>query len=101
MTIETKLTENNELLVISIKGAFDFSMLDDFRTAYTCEIDKSAKVVIDMRDTSSINSSALGMLLNMQRHLGKGDGEINIINCNEVVKKIFSITHFNKKFKIG
>ena len=101
MTVETKLTENDELLVISIKGSFDFSMLDDFRVAYTREIDKSTRVVIDMRDTLSINSSALGMLLNMQRHLDKADGEIKIINCNDVVKKIFSITHFNKKFNIG
>ena len=101
MTVETKLTENDELLVISIKGSFDFSMLDDFRVAYTREIDKSTRVIIDMRDTLSINSSALGMLLNMQRHLDKADGEIKIINCNDVVKKIFSITHFNKKFNIG
>ena len=101
MTIETKLSENNELLVITVKGAFDFSMLDDFRVAYTGDIDKSTRVVIDMRDTSSINSSALGMLLNMQRHLGKADGEIRVTNCNEVVKKIFNITHFNKKFNIG
>ena len=101
MTVETKLTENDELLVISIKGAFDFSMLDDFRIAYTRDIEKSTRVVIDMRDTLSINSSALGMLLNMQRHLDKDDGEIKVINCNDVVKKIFNITHFNKKFTIG
>lgn len=101
MTVETKLTENDELLVISIKGSFDFSMLDDFRVAYTREIDKSTRVIIDMRDTLSINSSALGMLLNMQRYLDKADGEIKVINCNDVVKKIFSITHFNKKFNIG
>lgn len=100
MTIEFSLTENNDVLVISVKGAFDFSMLNEFREAYSCDMDKDTRVVIDMRDTSSINSSALGMLLNMQRHLEKDDGEISIINCNDVVKKIFNITHFNKKFQI-
>ena len=101
MTVDTKLTENDDLLVISVNGVFDFSMLDDFRTAYTRDIEESTRVVIDMRNTLSINSSALGMLLNMQRHLCKADGEIEVINCNEVVKKIFNITHFNKKFSIG
>jgi len=100
MTVESTYTENNEVLVISISGAFDFSMLNDFREAYSCDIDKLSKVIIDMRNTISINSSALGMLLNMQRYLKKEDGEISIINSNEVVKKIFQITHFNKKFNI-
>lgn len=100
MSIETKFTDDNELLMISIKGTFDFSMLNEFRAAYSGEMDKSIKIVIDMRDTSSINSSALGMLLNMQRYLNKDDGEIEIINSNDVVQKIFNITHFNNKFNI-
>jgi len=100
MAVEFSFTEDNEVLLISIKGAFDFSLLDEFREAYSGEMSKSTKVVVDMRETSNINSSALGMLLNMQRHLEKADGEIEIINCNEVVSKIFTITHFNKKFTI-
>ena len=100
MAVESTFTENNEVLMISVKGAFDFSMLNDFRQAYSHDMDKATKVIIDMRDTTSINSSALGMLLNMQRYLEKDDGEIDIINCNQVVEKIFHITHFNKKFNI-
>jgi len=98
--IESKLSDDQRILVISIKGIFDFSMLGEFREAYSGDIDKSVKVIIDMRDTLSINSSALGMLLNMQRSLGKEDGEIEIINCNETVQKVFNITHFNKKFLV-
>ncbi|MCK4743345.1 MAG: STAS domain-containing protein [Sulfuriflexus sp.] len=101
MTIEMKLTEDNKLLVIGVKGAFDFSMLNDFRAAYSADVGEDIGVVIDMRETSSINSSALGMLLNMQRHFGKDDGEIRIINCNDIVRNIFNITHFNKKFNIS
>ncbi len=100
MVIETKITEDNDALLISIKGKFDFSMLNDFRQAYS---DKSATykhVVLDMRGASTIDSSALGMLLNMQRYLNKGDGEIRIINCNDDVTKIFQISHFDKKFTI-
>ncbi len=100
MAVKSTFTENNEVLVISITGAFDFSMLNDFREAYSTDVDKTTKVIVDMRDTTNINSSALGMLLNMQRYLNKDDGEIDIINCNQVVEKIFQITHFNKKFSI-
>jgi len=100
MAVEHTFSENNDVLVITIKGVFDFSMLEDFRQAYSCDMGDVRKVVIDMRDTSSINSSALGMLLSMQRHLDAPDGSISIINCNKIVRKIFEITHFEKKFCI-
>jgi anti-anti-sigma factor len=57
-------------------------------------------VTVDMRETSAIDSSALGMLLNMKRFLNKSDKEIKIKNCNQVVKKVFQITNFNQKFTI-
>lgn len=100
MTIETRFTEDNAVLIISIKGKFDFTLLNEFRQAYATDVSSSVKVVIDMRSTSTIDSSALGMLLNMQRYLKKSDGEISIINCNQDVNKIFHITHFDKKFDI-
>ena len=100
MTVEIRTSEDNEELVISIKGKFDFTLLNEFRQAYSTDIVNRNNVVIDMRNTSSIDSSALGMLLNMQRNLKKSDGEISVVNCNEDVRKVFDITHFDKKFNI-
>ena len=100
MTVESRFTEDGSALIINIRGKFDFKLLSQFRLAYSDSTIKVEKIIIDMRDTSSIDSSALGMLLNMQRHLGKADGEITITNCNQDVSKIFQITHFDKKFRI-
>ena len=47
-----------------------------------------------------MDSSALGMLLAMQLHLNKLDGEIHIINANNEVGRILEITHFDQKFSI-
>lgn len=101
MNVTTKFSENNTVFTISISGSFDFNSLNSFRQAYSSEEVQSAKIIIDMRSTETIDSSALGMLLNMQRNLNKSDGEISIINCNPVVAKIFAITHFGKKFNIS
>jgi anti-anti-sigma factor len=100
MTIQTRFSKNNETYTISIDGAFDFSRLNEFREAYSEETIQSAKIVVDLSKTETIDSSALGMLLNMQRFLKKSNGAIDIINCNSVVEKIFNITHFEKKFNI-
>ena len=100
MSVTTKFTEDDSVVVISVTGKFDFSLLNDFRKAYSDDAVAFKKVVLDMRATTTLDSSALGMLLNMQRHLGKKDGEIRIINCNMAVMKIFRISHFDQKFTI-
>ena len=100
MAVETRVSEDGNLLIISINGAFDFALLNDFRKAYSNDECTPNKFIVDLRSTSTIDSSALGMLLNMKRHLNKPDGEIKIINCNDVIKKVLRITSFNKKFTI-
>lgn len=100
MSLETMILEDGALLRIAIKGKFDFSLLNDFRQAYADESVSGAKVVVDFRETTSIDSSALGMLLNMKRYLDKADGDIRIMNCNNDVRKILLIARFDKKFTI-
>lgn len=84
-------------LTISIVGRFDFEMVQEFRNAYA---DKDASnYIIDMRGTEHMDSSALGMLLNMRKSLGDA-AKISIINCRPQIKKILTISRFDKKFKI-
>ena len=101
MNVNTEFSQDKEIYTITIDGSFDFNSLNSFRQAYSDDTIKAAKIVIDMHKTSTIDSSALGMLLNMQRHLNKADGEVSIVNCNPIVAKIFAITHFGKKFSIS
>lgn len=84
---------------ISITGRFDFNLLQEFRDAYSNETDKDCHYAIDLSKTDYIDSSALGMLLNMKNHLGAEDRQIEIKNCQPNLIKIFSIAHFDKKFK--
>lgn len=100
MNVETRLSDD-KVYTISVTGDFNFLLLNEFRDAYSSKDALNArKHIVDLAKTKTVDSSALGMLLNMQRHLEKGDGEITLINPNEVVQKIFNITHFGKKFNI-
>ena len=100
MGIESKLSDDNSVLTISVKGVFNFTLLNEFRQAYTDNDIASADVIVDLGNATSLDSSALGMLLSMQEYLGKPDGKIKIVNCNESVMKVFNITRFDKKFNI-
>lgn len=100
MTIKTSVSENGHTLSIFVDGKFNFSKLSEFRNAYTSDYGGVNEYVVDLRDADSMDSSALGMLLNMKKHVNKADKEIKIVNCRPIVKKILLIARFDRKFNI-
>lgn len=93
------VNQQGQQVVIAINGRFDFNILQEFRDAYSDMNGSEYSFVVDLAQTDYIDSSALGMLLNMKNHLGSEDCAIEIRNCQPNLMKIFTIAHFDKKFK--
>ncbi|MBL4607433.1 MAG: STAS domain-containing protein [Pseudomonadales bacterium] len=100
MSISSETSNDGQNVTIAIAGQFDFNVVQEFRNAYMNIGDGAADVTLDMRETEYMDSSALGMLLNMKKHLGVADHCIRIVNCRPQVKKILDISRFDKKFQI-
>ncbi len=105
MSIKSIASTDNNTLEICVEGAFDFNLLNEFRDIYkknTSEASENhyANYIVNLRATSSIDSSALGMLLNMKRELGKNDRDIRITCCPPQILKILTICRFSRKFTI-
>ena len=100
MEIKTNFSEGNTVYTVFINGDFNFSALQEFRDSYKNNDLSSVRIIIDFRETKTIDSSALGMLLNLQNDLNKKDNEITIVNSNDVIRKILTITNFSNKFNI-
>ena len=101
MDIDTQISSDKSIFTILISGDFNFSGLHMFKASYDNNDARAAtKVVVDFRNTETIDSSALGMLLNMQKTLAKKHDDMTIVNSNDVISKILTITNFSKKFKI-
>ena len=92
---KSKGTKKSKELTIKIFGDFNFSMDREFREAYFNIV--ASSYVIDMRDVQYMDSSALGMLINMRKTLGD-DSEISICNVNTKIKRILTISRIDKKF---
>lgn len=100
MALTTQKSADNNTLTIAISGRFDFNMYQDFRDAYEGGIANNAAFVLDFSSTEYIDSSALGMLLVLREQSGGDRANITIVNCNDEIKKILTISNFDKLFSI-
>ncbi|ARN74976.1 STAS domain-containing protein [Oceanicoccus sagamiensis] len=89
---------DDKIATITLGSTFDFSAVEEFRKAYSSQTAK--EYIVDFRDTEYMDSSGLGMLLNMKRHLEGAAEKISLINCRTQVKKILLISRFEQKFHI-
>lgn len=100
MAISAKSSTDGSELSICIEGRFDFSSHQEFRKAYEDLGSSPNTYTVDMRETTYLDSSALGMLLLLRDHAGGDEAKISIVNCNDDVKKILTISNFEQLFDI-
>ncbi|MEL0640379.1 STAS domain-containing protein [Pseudoalteromonas aliena] len=101
MSLTKTESADGTTLTIQIKGKFDFNLVQNFRHAYAQMDEKTVKVIIDLRETDYMDSSALGMLLNMKKTIEGQVQAIEISNCQPQLRKILQISRFDKKFDIS
>jgi anti-anti-sigma factor len=85
--------------VIKIKGRFDFSCHASFRKAYA-GAPVSCEFLIDMDETTYMDSSALGMLLLLREYVQQQGGRVSIVNCRGHAYDVLEIANFHRLFKI-
>ncbi|WP_028239484.1 STAS domain-containing protein [Stutzerimonas azotifigens] len=100
MSISSQPADDGRELIIHIQGRFDFSTHQAFRDAYQNVSVTPRRYVVDLKEATYLDSSALGMLLLLRDHAGGDDADIHLINCNADVRKILSISNFEQLFKI-
>lgn len=99
MNLQKTVSENGNVVTISLPEKFDFKIHGDFRKTYEAE-KKSKNVVLDMRRTQYMDSSALGMLLQLKEFADECNSTVSVANANNNIVQIMQIAHFDKLFKI-
>ena len=99
MSVVTEVSADKKKLTISVKGRFDFAKHQEFRQSY--EKEQPESVIVDLKEATYLDSSALGMLLLLRDHVGGDDSEIRVVNSSSDVKKILAISNFDNLFDIS
>lgn len=100
----SKVTCNQQgsQLKIAIEGRFDFSILQDFRNAYTLDVEAPIeRVTIDLIRSEHMDSSGMGLLLTLKKELGLDAGCIEIVNCRPHVRDALLAARLDHFFKVN
>ncbi|RMG38646.1 MAG: anti-sigma factor antagonist [Gammaproteobacteria bacterium] len=98
MAISTR--ESGDVVTIEVKGRFDFAAHQEFLGAYKHFPKGEKQFVVDLSGTEYMDSSAMGMLLQLREH-GDKSKPVELINGNDGIREILRIANFDKLFKVA
>ena len=96
MGVKTEIMDDK--VKIAVTSTLGNDIHKEFRRAY--EDNSSPSYVVDLANSSNIDSAGLGMLLLMRDFTGGEESNIEIINCSDHILDIFHVTCFYKLFNI-
>jgi anti-anti-sigma factor len=98
VSITRHIDEQKAQVTIAIEGRFDFAQHKAFRDVYQDIDPKAMTFIIDLFDSSYLDSSALGMLLLLREYAGSEKAQVRIIGAGEDVRRVLKIANFEKLF---
>jgi anti-sigma B factor antagonist len=87
--------------VVAVAGEIDLFTAPEFKQRVSAPIDAGAtRVVVDLTETTFIDSSSLGVLIGAHRRLRRLDGALTIVCTSDAIVKTFKITGLDGVFTI-
>jgi anti-sigma B factor antagonist len=87
--------------VISLAGEVDLYTAPEFKQQLLEVIGEGAKeVVVDLTETTFIDSTTLGVLVGGVKRLRANDGQLTLVSTDRNITKIFEITGLDRVFTI-
>ena len=102
MNFDIKTEElENDGYVIALSGEVDLYTAPEFKQQLLEVIGKGGKeVVVDLTETTFIDSTTLGVLVGGVKRLRPNGGQLSLVCSDRNITKIFEITGLNKVFPI-
>lgn len=100
MAITSAASVDGKTLHIRMGERFDFGAHSALRSAYAGDRPSFETYIIDLRETTYMDSSALGMLLQLKEHAGGNLGSLQIKNAKDSIKEILAVANFDQLMRI-
>jgi anti-sigma B factor antagonist len=91
----------DDVYVIALSGEVDLYTAPEFKQQLLDVIDQGGRdVVVDLTDTTFIDSTTLGVLVGGVKRLRMNDGQLSLVCSDRNITKIFEITGLDRVFTI-
>ena len=100
MAITSSVSADGKTLTLVLDERFDFAVHSALRAAYAGSNPRFEQYVIDLRNTVYMDSSALGMLLQLKEHAGGGPRALRIRNASQAIRDILAVANFHQLMQI-
>ena len=92
-TLEITQELDGDVLVVATSGELDLATAPDLRTLLLAAIDDGqTSVVLDLRATTFLDSTALGVIIAAMKALDARGGRLVLVNDRRSITKILAIT---------
>ena len=104
MPPEFALTEDSldsDRHVVAVRGEIDLFTAPELKQKLTDAIEGGkSRIVVDLTDTTFLDSTALGVLIGAVKRLRSREGALVIVNVDQNIAKTFEITGLDQIFTI-
>jgi anti-sigma B factor antagonist len=88
--------------VVAVRGEIDLFTAPELKSALSEAIETGHnRIVVDLTDTTFLDSTALGVLIGAVKRLRSRDGRLTIVNVDDNIAKTFEITGLDQIFPIS
>src|SRR3954454_19483703 len=87
--------------VVAVRGEIDLFTAPELKATLTDAIEEGkTRSVVDLSETTFLDSTALGVLIGAIKRLRSRDGRMTIVNTDQNIAKTFEITGLDQIFTI-
>ena len=98
---KANIEEKNDHLLVELIGDLDVYSKEDFSKFCDESLkDKNENLIIDLEKLDYIDSTGLGMFINIYKDQKEKEKSVKVINAKENIKKLFKITDISDLFKM-
>src|SRR3954465_12020086 len=98
--IEDRVVDDGTHMV-AVAGEIDLFTAPEFKQRVSAPIDAGrSRVVVDLSETTFIDSSSLGVLIGAHRRLKREGGSLTVVCDNDAIVKTFRITGLDGVFTL-
>ena len=95
------IEEKNDHLLVKLIGDLDVYSKENFSKFCDESLkDKNENLIIDLEKLDYIDSTGLGMFINIYKDQKEKEKSVKVINAKENIKKLFKITDISDLFEM-